>query len=159
MMVYETRRGKANGSHYLTADAAHVRGDIYVSMAVLADVLVVKYFGNVQIDAFTGILVAVLIGFSAFQIIRDTVPILVDAAALPQSEVAAIVRGVAGIVDVGTIRTRGWEGNYFIEITATSDIADSRQAHAITEIIETDLRRQYGASTITIHLEPVHHTA
>src|SRR5579883_3192586 len=57
IMVYERHQGKKLNSHFLLADAAHTGSDLYVSIAVLANVFFVKA-GYTQLDTFFAAAVA-----------------------------------------------------------------------------------------------------
>ncbi len=151
--IYEAREGKRLRSHFLTADAAHTRSDVYVTLTVLAGIVGV-FLGVNRLDGIFALVVAALIARAGWRIFRETVPILVDASALPERDVRAIVTTVAGVEEVRTVRTRGWEGNYFIDITVASAITDAVAAHDLTERVEDALREAFGAATIHVHFEP-----
>src|SRR6476661_10127697 len=74
---YERRRGRALQSAFLMADAAHTVSDVYVTgLAVLS--LVLTRYGYQRLDAALAIIVALIIAWTGYRILRETVPILVD---------------------------------------------------------------------------------
>ena len=150
---YESREGRRMNSHFLIADAQHTRSDVYVTLAVLAGTIMVE-LGYVWMDAAFAVLVALLIARAGYHIFRETVPILVDASALPSGDVRKLVSEVDGVTEVRHIRTRGWQGHYFIDLTIVAPIDDARLAHDITEHVEAALRNRYGEAVITVHVEP-----
>ena len=64
---YESERGRALKSELLLADAAHTRSDVLTSCAVLVSLAGV-WLGYPQLDAIGGLVVAVFIAHTGFQI-------------------------------------------------------------------------------------------
>ena len=77
MVWYERRRARQLNSDFLLADASHTRSDIYVTAAAFAS-LVLARRGYGAVDALLAIGVALLIAWNGYQIVRHTVPVLVD---------------------------------------------------------------------------------
>lgn len=150
---YEARAGRRLKSHFLIADAAHTRSDVYVTLAVLGGTILVK-LGYGYMDAVFALVVALFIARAGFMIFKETVPVLVDASALPAGDIRELVMTIHGVDSVRHIRTRGWEGHYFIDLTVHAPIADAFAAHDMTEHIEAALRERYGPATINVHVEP-----
>src|SRR5262249_5034142 len=69
---YERRRGKALGSMFLLADAAHTGGDILVTLMALASLALARV-GWPGLDALLAIAVALIIAWSGYQILRDSI--------------------------------------------------------------------------------------
>jgi cation diffusion facilitator family transporter len=95
VVSYERRRGRALGSDLLLADAAHTASDILVTALALAS-LVLSHQGYARADAMLGILVALIIAWSGYQILRGSIPILVDARAVDADRLASIVGTIPG---------------------------------------------------------------
>src|SRR4051812_4598596 len=77
---YERRKGRELSSAFLMADAAHTSGDLAVTvLAIISLALTNRGLGRV--DGALGIAVALVIAWSGFQILRQSVPVLVDASA------------------------------------------------------------------------------
>jgi cation diffusion facilitator family transporter len=102
---YERRRGTELRSTFLLADAAHTRADIYVTAAALASLLLTR-LGFAAADPVLAILVALSIAWSGYEILRGTVPVLVDARAVEASEIRRVVSAVPRVADVRTVRSR-----------------------------------------------------
>ena len=77
----------------LLADAAHLRADVFVTLAVLLGLLLTR-LGWRTGDAWTTLLVAVLILRTGVHILRETIPVLVDEAVyrLPGARAVLAVR-------------------------------------------------------------------
>ena len=156
VVFYERRRGRALASTLLLADAAHTSSDILVTALAIAS-LVLSHLGFLRADALLGMLVAVLIAWSGYQILRDSIPILVDARAVDADRLAAIVRTIPGVAGVRAVRSRRTaSGHFFAEVTILVDGDTSvAAAHDFTDEVERAITRELGAAEAIVHVEPV----
>jgi cation diffusion facilitator family transporter len=155
VVLYERRRGRALGSALLLADAAHTASDILVTILAIAS-LGLSYLGFVRADALLGMTVALIIAWSGYQILRDSIPILVDASAVDAARLADIVRTIPGVVGVRSARSRRTSsGHLFAEVTILVDGATSvSAAHDFTDDVERAIERELGTSEAIVHVEP-----
>ena len=155
VVMFERRRGRALGSALLLADAAHTASDILVTLLAIASLLL-SYFGFVRADALLGILVALIIAWSGYQILRDSIPILVDASAVDAARLSEIVRTIPGVVGVRSARSRRTSsGHLFAEVTILVDGATSvSAAHDFTDDVERAIERELGTAEAIVHVEP-----
>lgn len=151
---FERRRGRALNSELLLADAAHLRADVYVTVAVLAGLLLVKAGWHAG-DAWTALLVAVLILRTGWEILRETVPVLVDEAAVESAEIRRMAEAMGGVEAAYDVRSRGRPGARFAELTIVvpSDMG-LETAHAIADRVEDEVRRRLSARRVVVHVEP-----
>lgn len=152
---YERRRGRALGSELLLADAAHTASDILVTALAIVS-LALSYLGYVRADALLGIVVALIIAWSGFRILRGSIPILVDARAVDAERLSEVVRTIPGVVGVRSARSRRTaSGHFFAEVTilvdGTTSVAD---AHDFTDEVERAIARELGAAEAIVHVEP-----
>jgi cation diffusion facilitator family transporter len=152
---YERRRGKELGSVFLLADAAHTGGDILVTVMALASLALARG-GWPGLDAVLAIVVALIIAWSGFQILRDSIPVLVDARAIDAGELRGIVLGIPEIRDVRKVRSRSTaSGQLFAEVTvAVSGRIPVDEAHRLADAVEAAIEREFGTSEVTVHIEP-----
>jgi cation diffusion facilitator family transporter len=151
---YERRRGQALGSDLLLADAAHLRADVYVTLAVLLGLLLTR-LGWRNGDAWTALIVAVLIIRTGLQILRETVPVLVDEAAVESTEIRRMAEAMDGVHAAYDVRSRGRQGARFAELTiAVRGGLDVEAAHDIADLVEHEVRRRLGARRVVVHVEP-----
>jgi cation diffusion facilitator family transporter len=151
---YERRRGQALASDLLLADAAHLRADVYVTLAVLLGLLLTK-FGWTDGDAWTALVVAVLIIRTGYQILRETVPVLVDEAAVDSNEIRRMAEAMDGVHAAYDVRSRGRAGARFAELTiAVRGGLDVETAHEIADLVEDEVCRRLGARQVVVHIEP-----
>lgn len=79
--TYERREGKRLRSEFLLADAEHTRSDVLVSLTVIASLIAVR-LGVLWVDAVAALIVVVLLGRAAWQIVSRSASILVDQATI-----------------------------------------------------------------------------
>ena len=152
---YERRRGRELGSIFLLADAAHTGGDILVTLMALAS-LALSRFGWPSLDALLAIVIALIIAWSGFQILRDSIPVLVDERAIDAAELRGVVLGIPDIRDVRNVRSRSTaSGQLFAEVTvAVSGRIPVEEAHRLADAVEAAIEREFGTSEVTVHIEP-----
>ena len=153
---YERRRGRELGSALLLADAAHTGGDIVVTVLAFGSLLLARAgFGFV--DPWLALVVAGVIAFSGYQILKVTVPILVDQRAVDAAEIRRVVAAIPGIQGVPNVRSRtAASGTLFAEVTITCDGALTvARAHELADAAERAIRDKLGTADVTVHVEPV----
>ena len=153
--AYERRRGKELGSAFLLADADHTRGDILVTLLALSSLLVGRHGGR-RVDGVLAIAVALLLAWSGWRILKRSIPILVDERAVQADELERIARGVPGIAEVRSVRSRySASGVLFAELTVAVDGSTAvDHAHELSDLVEAEIGRRYGAAEVTVHVEP-----
>ena len=155
VVLFERRRGRALGSALLMADAAHTASDIFVTILAIVS-LALSYLGFVRADALLGIMVALIIAWSGYHILRDSIPILVDASAVDAARLTEIVRTIPGVAGVRSARSRRTSsGHLFAEVTILVDGATSvSAAHDFTDDVERAIERELGTAEAIVHVEP-----
>ena len=99
----ENRAGKRLNSVLLRADARHTGADVLVTASVLGGLFIVSR-GWTAADAWLGIVVALLIAQSGWEILRQAIPSLVDRAAIDAARIHRFVTDVAGAVSYTHLR-------------------------------------------------------
>jgi cation diffusion facilitator family transporter len=151
---YERRRGVELASELLVADAAHTQSDVYISVGVLAGLLLARQ-GLWWADPAIALVIAVLIVRVAYQITQRTVPILVDERALPKDDIQSAAEAVSGVRRAYDIRSRGGAQVRYAEVTIAVDRdANVAAAHAIADEVEQRLKRELQLNEVTVHIEP-----
>ena len=143
-------------SGLLHADAWHHRTDAISSVLVLM-ALIAGNFGYSSIDGWAGLLVALILIYTVFEIGRDSVddligkpPDIMELDAI--RKIALSVPGALGVHDI-SVHSYGHDRfvNIHAEINATKSAAE---AHDISEEIESRLEKAMGVEP-TVHLDPV----
>jgi cation diffusion facilitator family transporter len=152
---YEGARGAALKSPLLEADAHHTRADLYASGTVLLSFLGARQ-GLWWADGVGGLVVVLMVGHVAWEVFRENVPSLLDAAVLDPAHVRDIGAGISGIEGIHRVRSRGtkWaiELDLHVQVAADMKVED---AHALANRLEVELRaRVPELSDVVVHLEP-----
>jgi cation diffusion facilitator family transporter len=155
VVFYERRRAQSLSSPLLLADSAHTASDILVTALAIGS-LVLSRLGYLYADAALGVLVALIIAWSGYQILRHSVPILVDARAVGADRLADIVRTIPGVKGVRAARSRRTaSGHLFAEVTILVDGSTSvTDAHDFTDEVERAIDRELGTAEAIVHVEP-----
>jgi cation diffusion facilitator family transporter len=151
---FETRAGRRLNSDILLADALHTRTDVFITLGVLTGLAIAR-FGLAWADPVLAIIVAVLVGRAGYQILRRSIPSLVDERAFDQATIRREAEGVNGVVSAYSIRSRRAGDRQFAELTiAVNGAADVASAHRIADQVEDRLRDSLQLDEVTVHVEP-----
>jgi cation diffusion facilitator family transporter len=155
VVSYESRRGRELGSPLLVADAAHTRSDIMVTMLAMTSLWLSRY-GLPRVDGALAIVVAVVIAWTGWQILRASIPVLVDERAVASDHLRRAAAAVPGVLEVREVRSRAAGGHSFAEVTiAVSGLASVSDAHALADAVEDAVARRLGGGKVTVHVEPL----
>ena len=153
---YERSRGRRYRSALLMADASHTASDILVTALAIGSLLL-SHLGFPRADAVLGIVVALIIAWSGYQILRGSIPILVDARGVDAEELVAIARAIPGVEGVRSVRSRRTSsGHLFAELTIlVTGHTSVAEAHELTDDVEAAIGRELGGAEAIVHVEPV----
>jgi len=153
---YERKRGRELNSPLLLADAAHTSSDLYVTLVALLSLLLTS-IGVGRADPWLALVVAVVIAWSGYQILREIVPVLVDQRGVDAAELRRLAGEIPAISDVRTVRSRFTpSGVLFAELAIGVPAGTSvEDAHALADALEALIDERLGASEVTVHVEPV----
>lgn len=150
---YELYQGRRLHSEVLVADALHTRASIFISLSVLGGLVLVG-LGFPKADPLLAVFVAVMIAKIGVDILRETLPVLVDQAAFEPSQIAGVVDEVGGIESFHRVRSRGAAGNASIDMhIRVSPEKTVREANAIADEVRRRLLDLEGVNDVTIHVE------
>lgn len=148
---------KRTGSTAIRADSLHYRSDLLLNASIIVALLLAAY-GIHRADAFFGLAIALYIAFSAFQIGRDAVQILMDRELSDEvrAEALSLARSVEGVVNVHDFRSRQSGHDWFIqmhlEIPAQTPLL---QAHELGERVRARIVDRFPQADVLIHTDPV----
>jgi len=150
---YELRQGRKLKSEVLVADALHTRASILISLSVLGGLLLVS-LGYSKADPLLAAFVALMIAKIGVDILRETLPVLVDQAAFDPSQIAQVVDDVGGIESFHRVRSRGAAGSAAIDLhVRVSAEKTVREANVIADEVRRRLMALDGVSDVTVHIE------
>lgn len=153
---YERRRGRTLNSPLLMADASHTLSDLFVTGLAIASLLSARLY-VAWADPVLAIAVALLIAWSGWNILRVTVPVLVDERGADADRIRMAACGVPGVTAAPHVRSRtNSSGLIFAEVTITvSGTATVTQGHAVADAVEASVRRALGGTAdVVVHIEP-----
>ena len=157
LVLYQRRIVQQTGSLAISADRLHYIGDLATNLTVIAALLLAVYPGLAWIDGAAAIVVAVLIGKSAVDIVRAAFDNLMDRelADDERGRIVEVVRHHPGARALHDLRTRRSGLQVFIQFHLELDPEISlREAHRITDEIEIELRRLFPGAGVLIHQDP-----
>lgn len=151
---YETRAGRRLRSEILLADAAHTRADVLITIAVIIG-LVLSTAGLAWADPVLAIMVSLMVVRVGVQIVRRSIPSLVDQAAVDRDAIQHEATQVPGVRDAYDIRSRKAATRRFAELTIAVDRTENvASAHEIADVVEERLRSSLDLHEIVVHVEP-----
>ncbi len=143
----------------IKADALHYKTDVYTNVAVLVSLVLVNLTGYEIVDAIVGGCIALFIIYSAFELIKDGVLILLDRAVDDE-----IVKGIENIIrttqKVNTyhlLKTREAGSQTFVEVHLVFDcLITLMDAHRTSDKIEEQIKKldEKRDWVINIHMDP-----
>jgi len=107
-------------------------------------------------DGVATLLLIALIGHAAWEVFRENVPVLIDAAMLDAGSVAAVAGALARDGSVHRVRSRGVRGaielDLHLEVAPETSVA---AAHVLARQIAIELKVKFPeVSDVIIHIEP-----
>ncbi|HEX3974698.1 MAG TPA: cation diffusion facilitator family transporter [Solirubrobacteraceae bacterium] len=157
--TYLERAGRATGSTALDANAADLRTDAIVSLAVLVSLVVVKLTGVAWIDPVVGLLVAAAISRTGVRILIDASRRLADEA-LPADELTALQQVVGSfvgeeVVGYHDLRARHVGSHHQVDLHLQFASGTSlERAHYVSHQLQDAIVKRLPGTTVLVHLEP-----
>ncbi|WP_421548976.1 cation diffusion facilitator family transporter [Pseudomonas sp. QD4] len=156
LLMVQSRVIRETGSTAVRADSLHYRSDLLLNASILM-ALVLASFGWHQLDAWFGLAIAVYILWSALQIARESVAVLMDEELPPDVsqhmlELACAVPGVLGAHD---LRTRISGSHWFVQLhlELPGDLSLS-VAHGISDQAADAIHAAYPRAEVLVHADP-----
>ncbi|HEX7975567.1 MAG TPA: cation-efflux pump [Anaerolineales bacterium] len=154
--LYELRQGRRLNSEFLVADAMHTRASILISLSVLAGLALVR-LGVHEADPILAAFVALAIAKIGVDVLRETLPVLVDQAAMNPERIAEVVEDIGGIESFHRVRSRGAAGSAAVDLhVRVSPEKSVQEANAIADEVRRRLLALGGVSDVTVHIEAQH---
>ena len=155
LAAYEYSEGRRLNNSLLKADAQHAASDVWTTVVVLVGMAGAMIFQVNWLDIALAIPLALLLIKVCWQVLRQTLPWLVDHIAIAPESIHAESMAIPGVLNCHDIASRGVLGQQvFIDMHLIVDAEDLISAHKITERVEARLDQKFGPVRCTIHLEP-----
>ncbi len=152
---YERREGRRLTSELLMADALHTRSDVLTSCAVIVSLGAV-WIGYPVLDPIGGLVIAIFIARTGWDIGRDTSRVLSDRVVLAEDDIRRVVMAVPDVLGCHRIRSRGSIDYTFLDLHVWF-AADTTlyEAHRLSHVVKDRLMEQYPhIADAIIHIEP-----
>ncbi|HWK36997.1 cation diffusion facilitator family transporter [Sphingomonas sp.] len=160
LLWYQRRIIRQTGSVAIMADNVHYQSDVLLNGAVIAALVLDRYFHLSGADPVFGVAIALWLAWGAFQASSNAIDQLMDKE-WPESErrgfieVAARQPGLLGIHDFRTRRSGSHNfAQFHMEVARDITVA---QAHDVVEGVERALRDAYPKVEVLIHVDPQGH--
>jgi ferrous-iron efflux pump FieF len=148
---------KKTHSSAIEADSLHYLSDVLANASIIV-ALLLSQWGYTHVDASLGIIIAVFILHSAWQIGSKSLRLLLDEELGPEvwQVVDKIVEENPDVRGHHQLRTRQAGHIMFVQLHIDVDKRMSLlQAHAITEEIEQAIQERFPNADVLIHTDPV----
>ncbi len=156
LLAFQYHVIRVTGSTAIRADSLHYRSDLLLNSSILL-ALVLAWFGWQQLDALFGLGIAVYILWSAVQIARESVAVLMDEE-LPvdvSADMLTIACQVPGVLGAHDLRTRISGTHWFVQLHLELPGALSlTEAHALCEQVEMAIIAAYPRAEVLVHADP-----
>jgi len=157
LVLFQRHVVKRSGSVAISADQLHYQSDVLINASVLVSIFLASELGWVLADPLFAIAIAGYIIFTAWQIGRDAMDILMDRE-LPDEErerIRAIALAITGVQGVHELRTRSSGADVFIQMHVEIDgDLPLRRAHAIADKVEIEVAAAFPSAEVIVHQDP-----
>ena len=157
MFLYNRAVGKKINSPGMSATAADSLSDCIATLVVLISMLVARFTG-VNIDGWSGAVVAVFIIYSGFSAARDTLSPLLGSAPDPElvKRIVDIVMAHPEVLNVHDLVVHDYgPGRLMVSLHAeVPGDGDIYELHDAIDTAEYELQRELGCNAV-IHMDPV----
>lgn len=138
---YQIRESQRLNSQLLEADAANTGADVFVTLSVMAGMLLMLAFELYWIDIVAALAVTVLIAHAAWQIVQRTGSVLVDTAPFAPDVIRQAAEQVVDAKRIEQIRSRGSKQAAYIDMAVVTEPQTTAEETALTaRLLENHLR-------------------
>ncbi len=159
LVAYLNHVAKITNNMVIKSDALHYKTDLLSNGAILISLAVIYFTDFYMIDAILGIAIALYIIYSAYELIREGVLMLLDVS-LDDDIVEKIKQAIEsepGVTDYHWLKTRKAGNDYFVDVHLVFNPDMSLlEAHRIGDNVEEKIKRIDPDADwlINIHLDP-----
>ncbi len=152
---WESRRARDLDSPFLAADARHTLSDVFATLLVLAS-YAAAHAGITWADPVAAVMVMALIARAGLEVLRENVPVLLDAAVIEPARVRETVLAVPGVAGCHELRSRGSAQAVLLDLHIQVDprmtVLDGH--HLSHRVKDAVMARFPEVEDVLVHLEP-----
>jgi cation diffusion facilitator family transporter len=156
LLAFQYKVVKETGSAAIRADSLHYRSDLLLNVGILM-ALVLAWFGWQELDAWFGLGISLYILWSAFQIAKETVAVLMDEE-LPtdvSTRMLELACGVPGVLGAHDLRTRISGNHWFVQMhLELPGSLTLSTAHGLCDQVAAAITREYPRAEVLVHADP-----
>ena len=157
LISFQTYVVKQTNSTAIKADSLHYKTDLWINGSVIV-ALLLSFNGFAYMDAAFGIGIALFILYSVWDILKESIDLLMDHE-LPNEErdkISAVVDANKDTLGYHELKTRRSGTRIFVQLHLELDSTLSLStAHAITNQIEQSIEALFDDVEVIIHEDPV----
>ncbi|MBN1762077.1 MAG: cation diffusion facilitator family transporter [Methanomicrobia archaeon] len=153
---YKLTVGREMKSPSLIADGKHTQADTYASLAVFVG-LMGYYAGLASLDAIAGIVVSLFIFRAGYEILKDSIKVLLDASIDYDglNRIRELVSANCCVRRIHALKARSSGKFIFIELEIETNISDLERAHHLSDTIEAQIKSEItNVDRVIIHMKP-----
>ncbi|PVZ11401.1 MULTISPECIES: cation diffusion facilitator family transporter [unclassified Pseudomonas] len=156
LLIIQHKVIRETGSTAVRADSLHYRSDLMLNGSILV-ALVLAAAGFPQLDALFGLGISLYILWSAVQIARESIEILMDKE-LPldvSEQMMGLACAVPGVLGAHDLRTRVSGNHWFVQLhLELPGQLTLSAAHALCEQAEAAIMAQFPKAEVLVHADP-----
>jgi len=157
LVLFQRYVVRKSGSVAIGADSLHYQTDVLINGSVLVSIFLSSEMGIAHADPLFAIGIAVYIIYTASQIGKEALHILMDRE-LPDDErerIKEVARSQPGVQGVHDLRTRSSGAQVFIQMHVEIDgDLPLREAHEIADRVEIEVGNAFPNAEVIVHQDP-----
>jgi ferrous-iron efflux pump FieF len=157
LVLYQRFVVRRTGSLAISADSLHYGADLLTNVSVIVALVLSTQFGWIWADPLIAIAIAVFILHSAWQILKQSLDLLMDRE-LPDEDrerIRRIARSHPEVIGAHDLRTRSSGTHVFIQLHLELDGNMTLfDAHMIADQVMGELERAFPDAEVLIHQDP-----
>lgn len=157
LVLFQRYVVRKSGSVAIGADSLHYQTDVLINGSVLVSIFLSSEMGIAHADPLFAIGIAVYIIYTASQIGKEALHILMDRE-LPDEErerIKEVARSQPGVQGVHDLRTRSSGAQVFIQMHVEIDgDLPLREAHEIADRVEIEVGNAFPNAEVIVHQDP-----
>ncbi len=159
LVRFQRRVVAQTGSTAVDGDSMHYTSDLYMNLGVMLSLAGATWLGWQWLDPVLGILIAGIIGHSAWQIGLKAVHLLMDSEFDPalRKQIEDVVRAQRQVYGLHDLRTRRSGTQDFVQFHLELDgEMPLHQAHAICDEVAAAVQQLLPRAEVIVHADPRH---
>jgi len=159
LVIFLNYVAKKTNNMVIKSDALHYKTDVLSNGAILISLILIYATGLDLIDAIMGVIISIYIIYSAYEIIKEGIYVLLDAALDEDivKEIKSIIETEEGINDYHYLKTRKSANTNFVDVHLVfNDGISLLKAHSLGDKIEDKIANinKEEEWIINAHLDP-----